>query len=384
MRTKEELRQLQALPLELKIERTKRRLHEWVRHYGVNGVYISFSGGKDSTVLLHIARKLYPEIEAVFVNTGLEFPEIRKFAKSFPNVTVVYPRKNFVQIMFEYGYPMISKAVAHSTGVLRRNPDGKVAQSIFSPEKHGPFAMFKWKPIAGMDFCISEKCCDYTKKEPAHRFAKEQGKVAITAQMACESAIRESQWLKSGCNAFDNENPVSNPMSFWTEQDVLLYIKTFGKEMTQERIEGIEKKYGCPLEKIVNDKTGEQIYPRNEITPVCSVYGDVVYDCDEPEQERLSSATTLKLKTTGCSRTGCMYCGFGAHLEKGETRFQQLARTHPKQYAFCIGGGGYDLTDGLWKPTEKGLGMGHVFNEINKVYGEDFLRYKPIDTDKED
>lgn len=44
------------------------------------GAYVSFSGGKDSTVLLDIARKIYPEIPAVFSNTGLEYPEIRKFA----------------------------------------------------------------------------------------------------------------------------------------------------------------------------------------------------------------------------------------------------------------------------------------------------------------
>ena len=102
MPTKEELRQLQALPLDLKIARTQQRIREWVRRYGVNGVYISFFGGKDSTVLLHIAREMYPEIEAVFVNTGLEYPEIQKFAMSFPNVTVVYSKKTFVQVMKEY------------------------------------------------------------------------------------------------------------------------------------------------------------------------------------------------------------------------------------------------------------------------------------------
>lgn len=45
MPTKDELRQLQALPLDLKIARTQQRIREWVRHYGIDGVYISFSGG---------------------------------------------------------------------------------------------------------------------------------------------------------------------------------------------------------------------------------------------------------------------------------------------------------------------------------------------------
>lgn len=74
MPTREELKMLQALPLDVKIRKTQQRIREWVEHYGEDGVYVSFSGGKDSTVLLDIVRKMYPEIEAVFVNTGLEYP----------------------------------------------------------------------------------------------------------------------------------------------------------------------------------------------------------------------------------------------------------------------------------------------------------------------
>ncbi len=74
MPTRNELKILQALPLEMKVLKTKQRIREWVQHYGTDGVYVSFSGGKDSTVLLHIVRELYPDIEAVFVDTGLEYP----------------------------------------------------------------------------------------------------------------------------------------------------------------------------------------------------------------------------------------------------------------------------------------------------------------------
>ena len=66
-----ELKLLQNYPLDLKIEKTKLRIREWVDYYGEDGVYISFSGGKDSTVLLDIVRNMYPDIEAVFSNTGL-------------------------------------------------------------------------------------------------------------------------------------------------------------------------------------------------------------------------------------------------------------------------------------------------------------------------
>lgn len=89
--TENELKILQNYPLSLKIEKTKLRIMEWVNHYGEENVYISFSGGKDSTVLLDIARSMYPNMQAVFSNTGLEFPEIVQFVKTFDNVEVVRP-----------------------------------------------------------------------------------------------------------------------------------------------------------------------------------------------------------------------------------------------------------------------------------------------------
>ena len=85
-RTIDDLRQLQALPLNLKVALTKQRIRQWVQEFGESGVYVSFSGGKDSTVLLHLVRSLYPDVVAVFCDTGLEYPEIRDFVKTFDNV----------------------------------------------------------------------------------------------------------------------------------------------------------------------------------------------------------------------------------------------------------------------------------------------------------
>ncbi|MBR4859340.1 MAG: hypothetical protein IKU08_09185 [Clostridia bacterium] len=159
--------------------------------------------------------------------------------------------------------------------------------------------------------------------------------------MAEESLLRESAWLRNGCNAFESKRPSSQPLSFWLNQDILLYIK------------------------------------RYEI-PICSVYGEIVYE-DSPEQMRieefgLDGGGIDKLVTTGCNRTGCIYCAFGCHLEKDFSRFQSLKETHPRQYKYCIDGGAYDES-GKWKPTKEGLGMGHVFDELNKIYGEGFIKY---------
>ena len=147
-------------------------------------------------------------------------------------------------------------------------------------------------------FEISDRCCKVMKKAPLHDYVKKTGRMPITAQMAEESRLRTSKWIKNGCNGFHLKNPISNPMSFWTEQDVLQYIKE-----------------------------------RN--LPICSVYGQVVEDFDAMGQVKGQISLLQNkpiLKTTGCKRTGCMLCGFGCHLEKSPNRFELLKETHPKMY----------------------------------------------------
>lgn len=115
-----ELQQMQALPLKLKIRLTQQRIREWVNEFGLEGVYVSFSGGKDSTVLLHIARQMYPEIKAVFSNTGLEFPETVSFVKTFDNVDFVQPKMSYMSVIKKYGYPLISKEVSECVWGARK------------------------------------------------------------------------------------------------------------------------------------------------------------------------------------------------------------------------------------------------------------------------
>lgn len=102
----EDLYQMQALSLNSKIQMSKLRIRAWIDEYGEDGVYVSFSGGKDSTVLLDLVRSDYPNVKAVFVDTGLEYPEIREFVKTFDNVEILKPKKNFKQVIQDYGYPL--------------------------------------------------------------------------------------------------------------------------------------------------------------------------------------------------------------------------------------------------------------------------------------
>jgi NH3-dependent NAD+ synthetase len=112
LHTIDDLKQRQSLPLGIKVRMTQQRIREWVNEFGIDGVYVSFSGGKDSTVLLHIARQIYPDMKAVFVDTGLEYPEIREFVKTYENVEWLKPTMTFKQVIEKYGYPFISKEVA--------------------------------------------------------------------------------------------------------------------------------------------------------------------------------------------------------------------------------------------------------------------------------
>jgi 3'-phosphoadenosine 5'-phosphosulfate sulfotransferase (PAPS reductase)/FAD synthetase len=220
-----DLRQRQSLPLGAKVSMTQRRILEWVNEFGENGVYVSFSGGKDSTVLLHLVRQMFPDIEAVFVDTGLEYPEIRQFVRQHENATILRPKMVFKDVICKYGYPVISKTVSHGVEIARNNPEGNVMKRQFSDDYESKFALKAWKPIIKADFRISDKCCNNMKKYPAKKFEHERQKHPFTAQMADESLTRQKNWIQNGCNAFDMKRPISNPMSFWTEQDVLQYIK---------------------------------------------------------------------------------------------------------------------------------------------------------------
>ena len=337
MPTIDELRLLQVQPLELKIMRTQARIREWVDRFGVDGVYISFSGGKDSTVLLDIARKLYPNIKAVFANTGLEYPEIQSFVKQHENVDIIRPKMRFDEVIKTYGYPFISKDVAMTVYYARKGKtwafnafNGINAKGEFDSYKKSMYN--KYKDLVDVDFNISSRCCGIMKEKPLDDYNKD--KSAIVAIMADESKRRTNSWLKTGCNAFNSKSPMSKPMSFWTEQDVLKYIKDNSVE-------------------------------------IASVYGDVV-EVSNNDKNQLCIGDCGKLSCTKCQRTGCIFCGYGAHHDKdggGESRFVRLKRTHPKQYDYCMGGGEYN-ENGIWQPNKDGLGMAHCIDVLNSLYGK--------------
>ena len=376
-----DLKQMQSLPLEAKIRMTKQRIkvwyESWVRfeiHDKATGkvrfvtydtrkgepplkdteyiesafdgqVYVSFSGGKDSTVLKHIVDSMYDDVPSLFVNTGLEYPEIQKFAMSQKNVVTVRPEMRFDEVIKKYGYPAVSKEVAQCVEQAKRNAQtGKYTYRIKRLnnellDKEGKPSRYnipQWRFLLDADFDISHQCCNVMKKKPAKAYEKETGRKAIIGTLAQESRLRQQKWIQNGCNAFEGKRPTSQPLSFWTEQDILHYIKKYD-------------------------------------VPYCPVYGDIQVKAKSDVEGQMNLIDYLGsyepedlLETTGCNRTGCIFCMFGCHLEKEPNRFQRLKQTHPRQYQYCIGGG--EMVDGKWQPSKEGLGLGKVLDYIGVKY----------------
>ena len=336
-----DLQQMQAVSLRGKIAMTKDRIRSWYEYWDGN-VYASFSGGKDSTVLKHIVDSMYSDVPSVFINTGLEFPEIQQFVRSQPNTEIIHPKRTFKEILETVGYPVISKEVANCVESARSGgTESRRYRQLFGTDmyngKKSIYNYEKWSFLYDAPFDISDRCCHINKKAPSHQYEMRTGRKKMVATMAEESRLREASWIKYGCNAFDMKTPRSAPMSFWTEQDVLHYIKEFD-------------------------------------VPYCSVYGDIVA---EPDDDDIDGQISLQewlgvykkddiLCTTGLKRTGCIFCMFGCHLEKEPNRFQKLKETHPKHYDYCIKGG--EMVDGKWKPNKDGLGLGFVLDYIGVKY----------------
>lgn len=90
------LASLRAMPLEAKIIQTQFLINQAIRTFGEEHCYISYSGGKDSTVLSHIAKQLYPNILHLFANTTNEYPETLKHIQweineNHTNIITVFP-----------------------------------------------------------------------------------------------------------------------------------------------------------------------------------------------------------------------------------------------------------------------------------------------------
>jgi 3'-phosphoadenosine 5'-phosphosulfate sulfotransferase (PAPS reductase)/FAD synthetase len=238
---------------------------------------VMFSSGKDSTVLLHLARRIYPEMRGCFINTTNEFSEILNFSKTVENIDTVMPEINFINVVKQYGFPIISKKVAKAIRYLRHPDNNEASRNLYLTgyNRKGEYCSTyklakKWHFLIDVPFDITDQCCEFLKHKPANTYQRINEVYPLTGIMAVNSQSRKINYLNYGCNIINGRNSISRPMEIWADKDIWDYIKEFK-------------------------------------VPYCDVY-------DKGEKN-----------------TGCAYCGFGCHLEK-ESRFLRLKKREPKRY----------------------------------------------------
>jgi 3'-phosphoadenosine 5'-phosphosulfate sulfotransferase (PAPS reductase)/FAD synthetase len=282
------LQQRQSLPLSVKIRMFERRVIAWYDRWQGN-VHVSFSGGRDSTFLLFLVRQIYPHIKAVFVDTGTEFPEIREFVRSVPNVTWIKPKYTYKECLEKWGYLVVSKKVSMSINRYRTTKSDVQKALRLAPGINPTSGRWQTKGVIpkkyhyliDAPFKISDYCCNALKHQPQERYERLTDSKAFVGTMACDSKPRKDEVIKHGCNVFDSGRPTSRPMSFFTREDI--------------------KELGLTI-------------------PHCCIYDH--YDS-----------------------TGCMLCASGVQEEMrktGTNRYLILQKTHPKIHRLAIPAFGLD------------------------------------------
>lgn len=315
MISQEEFERLYNMSLEDKVMHSLLRIIEFYEYF--NGkVFVSWSGGLDSTVLAHLVRSKYPEVPLVFSNTGLEYPEIVAFVKSkIPNssdclelnrkgyvvkiyddnIRIIRPKLTYREVIENYGYPVVSKQVSHMVYTLRHPTEkNKASRHMYltGEKSDGSISPYyklaeKWHKLIDAPFESNNYCCTAMKKLPFRSYMLLSGEHPIMGIRADESRVRKMSYKRTGCNNYGSK-PKSLPMATWTHQDVLQYILDHNLDYCSE------------------------------------IYGEI------KENEN------GELYTTGADRTGCIYCMFGVHMENEPNRFQRLKQTHPKLWKYCM------------------------------------------------
>ena len=321
-----DLAQMQSLPLSAKIIMTEQRIKQWYDAFD-GEVYVSVSGGKDSQVLAHIVKNLYPDVPCVFVNTGLEYDSVRLKGNELAD-EILRPEMSFVEVIKKYGYPVISKEVSDCVSGARRYIETNGEKGSIDrlnklkgvrKQKNGQLSQYNYKKyefLLNAPFRISPTCCNIMKKNPSKTYEKRTGNKPFIGTLANESRLRKQKWEKYGCNAFEKNRPTSQPLSFWTEQDILEYIQFYGID-------------------------------------VAEAYGNIIYN------------DKGMLVTTKEERTGCIFCLFG--ITQDPERLLRVKEAETKKYDFIMRGGKFDES-GMWIP-HKGLGYKFVIDWLNEHGG---------------
>lgn len=232
------LPELMAEDFERKKKRSDATVTEFVDILGLSEVYVSTSGGKDSAVLSRLCKDLYPDIQHVMFNTGLEYQKTVDLARR-QGAIIIPPKTNWKSFCEEKGYPAVSKQVSKRIHDAKISPLGACI-TMFSRVYH---LADKWLHFLEVDIPISHRCCDEFKKKPSKQLKQNP----IVGTRIQESSLRKNAWKKSGCNSYslDYKKGVSRPISLWTDENVDRYIEENDIELSELYTQYQEKRTGC-------------------------------------------------------------------------------------------------------------------------------------------
>lgn len=313
--TPQEFHQKQSLPYEAKVIHARQRAIEFYEKLQGN-VFCSVGGLDSITLLAFLRREVDKSIPGVSVSS-LEDRSIQEIHNQLENMVILKPYKSKVEVIKEFGYPVISKEKAGKIHHLQ-NPTEKnstVRHAILTGEtgKQGGYRTKetgsrmrlpqKWLDLfAGMyneqygtnyktaPFKVSSDCCYYMKEKPCDDWAKKNKMRPYIGLMASEGGQRQKALVRNGCNYYGKTVTRSCPFAIFNRQDLL------------------------------------QLALELQI-PVPKIYGTI-----EQDQSGI-------LYTTRAQRTGCSMCGFGIHMEKRPHRFDRLREDNEKEWRFWM----YDM-----------------------------------------
>ena len=257
-----------------------------------NNAYLSFSGGKDSTILHYLLDMALPNnrIPRVFIDTGIEYLMIRDFvlklAKNDDRFVIIKPTKPIKQTLEKYGYPFKSKQHSHNLAIYQHSGRTRCVRVYLGEDKtqNGKDGMFKCPNALRYQFTedfkikCSELCCKKMKKEPSQKWAKANNKtITITGMRREEGGARANL----GCIISDGKG-------------------------------GIKKFH--PLIKV--DDAWEQAFIERE-----------------RERERVEICDLYK-PPYNLVRTGCKGCPFALHLQEELDTLERLLPNERKQCEF--------------------------------------------------
>lgn len=224
-----------------KVSRSSGLVNEFVNTLGLDNVYVSTSGGKDSACVSKLCKQQYPQIKHIMFNTRLEYQATINLAKK-QGAKIIPSTTSWIEFCEKEGYPVGSKQVSKRIHDVR---SGAISCAITLFSKNYGLSD-KWLHFLSrefVDFPISQKCCNEFKKRPSHK----TGLNPILGTRVQESSMRTSAWKKSGCNNYslDYKRGVSHPISLWTDTDVKQYVNDEQVELSEIYTQYQQKRTGC-------------------------------------------------------------------------------------------------------------------------------------------